>query len=151
MNTRTRPRHRTRGWEHGDFVYDVDEDFTDDILLRTNRLIAGIGGELRSVCIGHAPSELALNGGRNTGGGSQHGHLRFAIPQSWQWLQVMVNLSSLPDTLTTHTVNYSQGQPTAYIELTCSIPANTRNLSKRLQWWDVLLTELEQGTRGAKR
>ena len=126
MNTRTRPRHRTRSWEHGYFVYDVDEDFTDDILLRTNQLINGIGGDLRSVCIGHAPSELALNGGRNTGGGSEHGHLRFAIPQSWQWLQMMVNLSSLPDTQVDHRVHYSQGQPTAYIEITCSIRANTR-------------------------
>ena len=64
---------------------------------------------------------------------------------------MMVNLSSLPDTQVDHRVHYSQGQPTAYIEITCSIRANTRNLSKRLHWWDVLLTELEQHTRGAKR
>jgi hypothetical protein len=151
MNTRTRPRHRTREWAYGDLTYFVDEDFTDDILQRANELIAGIGGELRSICIGHTPSELALNGGRNTGGGTEHGHLRFAVPQSWQWLQMMVNLSSMPDTQMAHTVNYSQGQPTAYIEMTCSIRANTRNLSKRLQWWDVLLTELAQRTKGDKR
>jgi hypothetical protein len=148
MNTRTRPRHRTRAWEHGDFVYDVDGDFTDDILLRTNQLIARIGGEIRSVCVGHAPSELALNGGRNTGGGTEHGHLRFAIPQSWQWLQTMVNLSLLPDTQMAHIVNYCQGQPTAFIEMTCLIRADTRNLSKRLRWWDTLLTELAQRTAG---
>jgi hypothetical protein len=146
MNTRTRPRHRTRRWEHGDVVYAVDQDLTDDILLRANQLIAGICGNLRSVCIGHAPSELALNGGRNTGGGTEYGHLRFAVPSSWQWLPTMVNLSLLADTNVVHTVNYSQGQPTAYLEITCLIPANTRNLSKRLRWWDMLLSELAHCT-----
>jgi len=142
MNTRTRPRHRIRRWEHGDVAYEVDEDFSDDILLRANHLIAAIGGELCSVCIGHAPSELALNGGRNTGGGTEHGHLRFAVPQSWRRLAQMVKLSSLPDTQMVYTVNYRQEQPVAQIEMTCLISATTRNLFKRLQWWDVLLTEL---------
>jgi hypothetical protein len=139
-------KHRTRGWEYGDFVYEVDNDFTDDILLRANKVTDTIGGELRSVCVGHPPSELALNGGKNTGGGTQFGHLRFAVQHPWQWLPAMVKLSWLPDTQVVHTVNYLRGQPTAYLEVTCLIPANTRNLTKRLGWWNTLLTELAQCT-----
>jgi hypothetical protein len=142
MSMRTRPRHRTREWAYGDAVYRVDQDFPDDTLLRANQLIPGIGGELRSVCAGHAPSELALNGGRNTGGGTVHGHLRFAVPRPWEWLPIIVELSWLPDTAVHHNVEYVQGQPTAYVEMMCLIRADTRNLPKRLQWWDVLLTAL---------
>lgn len=58
----------------------------------------------------------------------------------------MVNLSLLPDTCMVHTMNYSHGKTTAHIEMTCLIPANTRNLSKRLQWWATMLTELAQRT-----
>jgi hypothetical protein len=123
VKARTRPRHRTREWKYGNVAYCVDQDLTDDVLLRANQLVAGIGGELRSVCIGHASSELALNGGQNTGGGTAHGHLRFAVPQSWPWLSTVVNLSWLPDTQMLHTVNYHQGLQSAYIELRCLIRA----------------------------
>ena len=68
MRPRTRPRHRTREWLYGDVVFTVDEGFTDDILLNANQVVPAIGGELRSVCIGHAPSELVKNRGQNTGG-----------------------------------------------------------------------------------
>lgn len=148
MNTRTRPRHRTRYWDYEGVPYCVDQDFTDSILLRANRLIPKISADLRSVCVGHAPSELDLNGGRTTGAGTEYGHLRFWIPQSWEWLTEIANLSWLPDTAVVHTVNYrfAQGPPTAYLEITCLIRANTRNVRKRLHWWDVLLNELEQLT-----
>jgi len=136
---RTRPRHRTRLWAYEDVIYRVDHDFTDDILLRANRLAAEVDGAVCSICVGHAPSELALNGGRNTGGGTEHGHLRLSVPHPWDWLPLAVELSSLPDTALVHTVNYRLGQPTAYVELTCMMPSNTRNLSKRLRWWDALL------------
>jgi|SRR5579872_2114802 len=144
MRRRTRPRHRTREWEYGGWIYPVDQDFTDEILLRVNHVIPAIGGEVRSVCIGHAPSELALNGGQNTGGGTEYGHMRFAIPESWPWLPILVSLSHIPDTSVTHTVNYTEGhQQSAYVELTCLIAANTRNLKKRLQWWNTLLKILD--------
>jgi hypothetical protein len=146
MNQRTRPRHRTRKWAFEEVTYCVDHDFTDNILLRANQLIAAIGGEVRSICVGHAPSELALNGGRNTGGGTEHGHLRFAVAQSWEWLPKIVLLSWLPDTAIVHTVNYVEGQPDAFVEITCLIRASTRNLTKRLHWWDILLTTLEKCT-----
>jgi hypothetical protein len=109
-------------------------------------VVAGIGGELRSACIGHAPSELAKNGGANTGGGSEHGHLRFSVPQDWQWLPIIVMLSWLSDTHVAHTVNFEQGVQTAFVSFTCLIRADTRNLRKRLKWWDLLLAQLAKCT-----
>jgi hypothetical protein len=153
MSARTRPRHSTRNWAYGQFVYVVDRDFTDDVLERANQLVERIGGELRSICIGHAPSELAKNEGTTTGGGTQYGHLRFAIPHSWRHMRTITNLSWLPDTAAVHTVSYSQGETTAFIELKCLIPASTRNVAQRLRWWDALLSELanriKPETRGA--
>lgn len=128
-----------RNWAYGQSVYVVDRDFTDDVLERANQLVERIGGELRSICIGHAPSELAKNEGTTTGGGTQYGHLRFAIPHSWRHMRTITNLSWLPDTVAVHTVSYSQGETTAFIELKCLIPASTRNVAQRLRWWNALL------------
>lgn len=142
MNTRTRPRHRTRDWSYENITYCVDYDLTDDILLRANQLVAAMGGELRSICVGHSPPELAKNGGQNTGGGTTNGHLRFAVPQNWRWLPVAIAMSWVPNTLVVHTVNYIEGHKTAFVELQCLICADTRNLRKRLRWWNALLTAL---------
>jgi hypothetical protein len=71
-----------------------------------------------------------------------NGHLRFAVPQPWEWLPIIVELSWLPDTAVVHKVEYVHGQPTAYAEMMRFIRADTRNLRKRLKWWDVLLTAL---------
>jgi hypothetical protein len=96
--------------------------------------------------MGHAPSELARNGGATIGGGSRHGHLRFSIPKEWQWMPIVEILSYLPDTHVAHTANYSRGFQTAFVDLTCLIYADTRNVRKRLLWWETLLGEMAKFT-----
>ncbi len=78
---RSRPCHQRRKWAYSHYVYFVDRDFTDEILQVANQVIPEIGGEIRSVCIGHTPSELRTKSGKTVGGGNRYGHVRFAVPE----------------------------------------------------------------------
>jgi hypothetical protein len=139
------PKHRFRRWNGCD---NVDEDFTDSILLRANRLIAAVQGKVCSTCIGHDQSELDSNGGQTTGGGTQYGHVQFTVPEPWQWGPTIISLSCVSDTRVTLEVRYRRGRTEkALAKIDCLICADEENLPERLRWWDRLLAELGRRTR----
>jgi hypothetical protein len=152
MNNRTRRSRANayrREWHYGDRPYSVDRDFTDEVLEAANDVVPKIGGEIRSTCIGHPPSELGKNG-QTIGAGTRYGHLRFAVAEPWPWLPVVIPISCLPDTTVSHTVNYRDGETTAFIEIKCSIAATARNRRLRLRWWSRLLVEMTNLTKESK-
>ncbi len=52
-------------------------------------------------------------------------------------------ISHLSDTVISHKVNWQGDEITAFIEISCLIPATVRNVEDRLRWWSRLLVEFD--------